>query len=57
MSLEVIPISVSHDINEDDKLVDLVSKSNVKLKDGDILVVSQKIVSKQEGRIIQTYPQ
>ena len=53
MSLEVIPISVSHDINEDDKLVDLVSKSNVKLKDNDILVVSQKIVSKQEGRIIQ----
>lgn len=53
MSLEVIPISVSHDINEDDKLVDLVSKSNVKLKDNDILVVSQKIVSKQEGRIIK----
>ena len=53
MSLEVIPVSVSHDINEDDKLVDLVSKSNVKLEDNDILVVSQKIVSKQEGRIIQ----
>ena len=53
MSLEVIPISVSHNIDEDDKLVDLVSKSNVKFEDNDILVVSQKIVSKQEGRIIK----
>ena len=53
MSLEIIPISVSHNVDEDDKLVDLVSKSKVKLEDNDILVISQKIVSKQEGRIIK----
>ena len=53
MSLEVIPISISHNIDEDDKLVDLVTKSKVKLEDNDVLVVSQKIVSKQEGRIIK----
>src|SRR3989344_5458281 len=34
-----------------DKLVDLIS-SKIKLQDGDILVISQKIISKQEGRIV-----
>ena len=53
MSLEIIPISISHEIEEDEKLADLVSKSKVKLQDNDIVVVSQKIISKQEGRIIK----
>ena len=53
MSLEVIPISISHEIEEDEKLADLVSKSKTKLQDNDIVVVSQKIISKQEGRIVR----
>ena len=53
MSLEVIPVPISHEIEEEDKLDDLVTKSKVKLQDNDIIVVSQKIISKQEGRIVR----
>lgn len=50
MALEVIPINLKREIGIGEKLGDLLSKT--KLQDGDILVVSQKIVSKQEGRIV-----
>lgn len=50
MALEVIPIHLRREIGVGDKLGDLLSKT--KFEDGDILVVSQKIISKQEGRII-----
>ena len=53
MSLEIIPIPISHEIEEDEKLANLVSKSKTKLQDNDIIVVSQKIISKQEGRIVR----
>lgn len=53
MSLEIFPVSVSHDIEDGEKIVDLVSKSKPKLEDGDVVVVSQKIISKQEGRMIK----
>lgn len=53
MSLEIFPVSVSHDIEDGEKIVDLVSKSKPKLEDGDVIVVSQKIISKQEGRMIK----
>lgn len=51
MTLEVIPISIKHEIEEDEKLGNLLA-SKAKIEDGDIIVVSQKIVSKQEGQII-----
>lgn len=50
MTLEVIPIHLRREIGVGDKLGDLLSKT--KFEDGDILVVSQKIISKQEGRIV-----
>ena len=50
MALEVIPIHLNREVGVGDKLVDLLSKT--KFEDGDILVVSQKIISKQEGRIV-----
>ena len=52
MTLEVIPLSIKREIGTDDKLVDVILSSKPKFEDGDILVLSQKIVSKQEGRII-----
>ncbi len=52
MSLEIIPVRISREIIQDEKLEDLI-KSKVKLCDGDIVVVSQKIISKQEGRIMR----
>lgn len=51
MYLQIIPIHIEKEIKPSDDLSDLLLKSE-KLIDGDILVVAQKIVSKQEGRLI-----
>jgi len=48
LTLEIIPISINHDIEENEKLANLLT-SKAKIEDDDILVVSQKIISKQEG--------
>ena len=53
MGLEIIPIHIKREIFRDEKLVDLlVSSTKEKFQDGDILVISQKIISKQEGRVV-----
>ncbi len=51
MTLEIIPVNFKKEIQPGDKIADLIS-SKIKLQDGDILVISQKIISKQEGRIV-----
>ena len=52
MAIEIIPIRIKKDILPKDDLSALISK-NSKLQDGDIVVVSQKAVSKQEGRVAE----
>ena len=53
MSLEIIPIHLKNDIQPKDDLVDqLLSSSKTRLENGDILVISQKVISKHEGRVI-----
>ena len=54
MTLEIIPLQIGNEIKEKDKLAELIfsSISKKKIKDGDIFVVSQKIISKQEGRTV-----
>ena len=51
MSIQIIPVKIQKDIIPNDNLVDLVLEST-KIQDDDILVFSQKIVSKNEDRII-----
>jgi len=51
LTLEIIPVNLKKEIGPGDKLADLIS-SKVKLQDGDILIISQKIISKQEGRTV-----
>ena len=51
MSIQIIPVKIQKDIVPNDNLVDLVLEST-EIHDGDILVFSQKIVSKSEGRIL-----
>jgi len=51
MVLEIIPIKIQREIGIDTNLVDLILESS-EINDGDILVFSQKIVSKNEGRIL-----
>jgi coenzyme F420-0:L-glutamate ligase/coenzyme F420-1:gamma-L-glutamate ligase len=51
MSIQIIPVKIQKDIGPNDNLVDLVLEST-EIQDDDILVFSQKIVSKNEGRIL-----
>ncbi|HYL67372.1 MAG TPA: coenzyme F420-0:L-glutamate ligase [Nitrosopumilaceae archaeon] len=54
MSLEIIPVKIDKEIEQDDDISELVlSTSKPEIKDGDILIVTQKIISKQEGRMVQ----
>ena len=51
MVLEIIPIKIQSEIGIDANFVDLILESS-EINDGDILVFSQKIVSKNEGRML-----
>ena len=50
MSLQVIPVKIQKEVESGDDLVDLILES-FEINDGDVLVFSQKIISKNEGRI------
>lgn len=49
--MQIIPIHVEKEIEPSDDISDIILKSE-QLNDGDILVIAQKIISKQEGRLI-----
>ena len=51
MVLEIIPIKIQREIGIDTNFVDFILESS-EINDGDILVFSQKIVSKNEGRML-----
>jgi len=51
MALEIIPIKTQKEIGVDVDLVDLILESS-EINDSDVLVFSQKIVSKNEGRML-----
>ena len=54
MTIQIIPVQISKDVQEHDDIVDLMlsSQSKPEIQDGDIIVITQKIISKQEGSII-----
>ncbi|WP_428326731.1 coenzyme F420-0:L-glutamate ligase [Nitrosopumilus sp.] len=49
--MEIIPVHIEKEIEPSDDLSELIISSN-QIQDGDILVIAQKIISKQEGRLI-----
>ena len=51
MTLQVIPVKIQKEIETGDDLVNLILES-FEINDGDVLVLSQKIISKNEGRIL-----
>lgn len=51
--LEIIPVCVKGDIVQGDDLVEKFSSSFNDLHDKDIIIIAQKIISKQEGKIIE----
>ena len=53
MSLHIFPVYFKQDVTPQDSIVDmLISSNQCGIEDNDVIVVSQKIVSKQEGRVI-----
>lgn len=54
MSLEITPVKISKDVEQHDNIIELLisSPSKPEIKNGDILVITQKIISKQEGNIV-----
>jgi coenzyme F420-0:L-glutamate ligase/coenzyme F420-1:gamma-L-glutamate ligase len=50
--LEIIPVLIEKEIEPSDDISELVMGS-CQLHDGDILVIAQKIISKQEGRTVK----
>jgi len=53
MSIQIIPIHIKHDIQPADDLIELIlSSSKTTFENSDVLVVSQKIISKHEGRVV-----
>ena len=53
MSIQIIPVKIKGDIQPGDDIPALILSSNNSINDGDIIVVSQKIISKQDGRVIK----
>ena len=49
--MQLIPIHIEKEIDSSDDISEIISQST-ELHDGDILVIAQKIISKQEDRII-----
>ena len=50
--MQIIPIHIEKEIEHDDDISKLIINSE-EIHNGDILVVAQKIISKQEGRIVE----
>ena len=50
--MKILPVCIKKEIESDDDIVELILNSE-DILDGDILVVAQKIISKQEGQLIE----
>ena len=50
--MKITPVYIDKEINSDDNLSKIILNS-ANVTDGDILVIAQKIISKQEGRLVE----
>ena len=50
--MEIIPVFIEKEIDSSDDISQLIS-SSFTIEEGDIIVIAQKIISKQEGRIVE----
>jgi len=50
--LQILPVHIEKEITPDDNLSKIIINST-DIDDGDILVIAQKVISKQEGRIVE----
>jgi coenzyme F420-0:L-glutamate ligase / coenzyme F420-1:gamma-L-glutamate ligase len=52
VSVELVPVRGLPEVREGDDLAELVAGAHPGLLDGDVVVVTQKVVSKAEGRVV-----
>lgn len=55
-SLEIIPITGIGEVRPGDDLADLIIGADTEIVDGDCLVITQKVVSKAENRLVEIDP-
>lgn len=53
LSIQVFPVPVKQEIKKNDDLADMFLSSFKDVKDKDIIIIAQKIISKQEGKVIE----
>lgn len=51
--MEIIPVVIKKEIQKGDDLAKIFLSNFKGLQDGDIIVVAQKVISKQEGRVVE----
>ncbi len=56
MSLSIFPIEGIPELHRGDDLAGLIAAAEPGLLDGDVVVVTQKVVSKAEGAMVQIDP-
>jgi coenzyme F420-0:L-glutamate ligase/coenzyme F420-1:gamma-L-glutamate ligase len=60
MTVEVVPLRGIPEVSAGDDLVSLIvealGRAGADLEDGDVVVVTQKVVSKAEGRVVPEHP-
>ena len=56
MTIEVLPVEGIGEVRDGDVLADLVTAACDDLRAGDVLVVTSKVVSKAEGRLVEAAP-
>jgi coenzyme F420-0:L-glutamate ligase/coenzyme F420-1:gamma-L-glutamate ligase len=52
MTLEIVPVTGLPQVHEGDDLAALIAEAAHRLQGGDVVVVTQKVVSKAEGRVV-----
>lgn len=53
MALQVLPVVIKKEIQKGDDIAGYFASNFKDLRDGDVVVIAQKIVSKQEGRTVE----
>jgi coenzyme F420-0:L-glutamate ligase/coenzyme F420-1:gamma-L-glutamate ligase len=53
MTIKIIPVVIKKEIQKGDDLGQIFLSDFKELEEGDIIVVAQKIISKQEGRVVK----
>jgi coenzyme F420-0:L-glutamate ligase/coenzyme F420-1:gamma-L-glutamate ligase len=52
VTIEIIPVHIEQEISQGDDLAALINARSVPLDDGDVVVITQKAVSKAEGQVV-----